>query len=227
MKITNLGEISWVRGFGGINQDEGYAVSVDSLGNIYSTGIFYGDVDFDPGNNEFSISSKGGNDVFVQKLDAFGNFVWATSFGGSSNDDGYSIVTDQINYIYVGGTFKDEVDFGLNSVPVLKTSIGAEDGFCVKIKEPGTSVNEQMESDMTIFPNPTTGLFYVHYQQFDNSGMSLTCKAELYGLDGKLLLQQDINSINPAINVSQYPSGIYLLKITQGESSSQHKLVIQ
>lgn len=227
LKITNLGWISWVRGFGGITQDEGYAVSVDSLGNIYSTGFFCGDVDFDPGNNEFSISSKGGEDVFVQKLDANGNFVWATSFGGNDRDYGYSLVSDNLNHIYVCGSFKDDVDFGLNSLPNLLTSAGIEDSYCVKIKEPNISVSEQIYPGYILFPNPTSGLVYLVFPDDTYLTNEDSVSVEIYSCGGRFIKRQSICNKQLSIDLSDLISGIYFIKLSNSEKFSFQKVILE
>ena len=75
--------------FGGTGSDVGYSVAVDSSGNVYTTGKFKDTVDFDPGAGTANLTSNGGIDVFVSKLDSSGNYVWAKSFG-STEDDGDS-----------------------------------------------------------------------------------------------------------------------------------------
>ena len=67
--------------FGSTGNDIGSSVAVDSSGNIYTTGTFQGTVDFDPGAGTTNLTSIGGYDVFVSKLDSSGNLVWAKSFG--------------------------------------------------------------------------------------------------------------------------------------------------
>ena len=84
----------WVKSFGSSANDYGYSIAVDASGNIYTTGYFQGIVDFDPGAGTADLISAGLGDVFVQKLDASGNFLWAKSFGGSLVDIGYSIAVD-------------------------------------------------------------------------------------------------------------------------------------
>src|SRR4051812_32378387 len=72
---------SWAKQFtGSANSDRGMAVTSDAAGNVYSTGSFQGTVDFDPGSGTFTLMATGGADIFVSKLDAGGNFVWARSF---------------------------------------------------------------------------------------------------------------------------------------------------
>ena len=72
--------------FGGTDQDVGYSVTVDSSGNIYTTGLFQGTVDFDPGAGTANLTSNGLHDVFVLKLNSSGNYVWAKSFGGDESE---------------------------------------------------------------------------------------------------------------------------------------------
>ena len=72
-----MGEI-----LGGTGIDSGYSITVDGSGNVYTTGSFQDSVDFDPGVGTYNLSSNGSNDIFVQKMDESGNFLWAKSFWG-------------------------------------------------------------------------------------------------------------------------------------------------
>ncbi len=60
-------------------------VFMDTDGSVYTTGNFWGTVDFDPTSGTGNYTS-GGDDSFLQKLDASGNLVWVahTTTGGIS-----------------------------------------------------------------------------------------------------------------------------------------------
>ena len=57
-------------------------------GNVYTTGVFSGTADFDPGPGTFNLTSAGAHDVFVAKYTAAGALVWARRLGGSGADGG-------------------------------------------------------------------------------------------------------------------------------------------
>ena len=97
--------------FGGTSNDYGYSVAVDSSGNMYTTGVFQGTVDFDPGAGTANLTSAGSDDVFVSKLDASGNYVWAQRFGDTRDDYGYSVAVDSSGNVYTTGYFSGTVDF--------------------------------------------------------------------------------------------------------------------
>ncbi len=67
----------WAKNMGQIIT-HGHSIAVDNSGNVYTTGYFNGSVDFDPGAGISTLTSAGDWDVFISKLDASGNFVWAT-----------------------------------------------------------------------------------------------------------------------------------------------------
>ena len=49
----------WAKSYGGETAEEAFAVTVDPLGNIISTGNFRGTVDFDPGTGTTIATSLG------------------------------------------------------------------------------------------------------------------------------------------------------------------------
>ncbi len=105
-------KLEWAISSGSTGFDEGFSVVTDGSGNVYTTGSYQGTVDFDPGASTFNLSAVGSTDIFIQKLDANGNFVWAKSIGGTVLDQGKSITVDKNGDVYVTGTFSgNNVDF--------------------------------------------------------------------------------------------------------------------
>ncbi|MBK7311475.1 MAG: T9SS type A sorting domain-containing protein [Sphingobacteriaceae bacterium] len=104
-------DLQWAKSFGDGMFEQGYSIVVDGNGNVYTTGYFAGTVDFDPGPGSYTLTSSGGNDIFISKLDVSGNFLWAKSIGSSANDVGWSIANDLAGNVLVTGVFQFTVDF--------------------------------------------------------------------------------------------------------------------
>jgi hypothetical protein len=104
-------EMVWAKTMGGTFTDVGRSVAVDVNGNVYTTGSFRGTVDFDPGLGVFNLTSAGNDDIYIQKLDANGNFLWCKKMGGANLDQGTDIAIDGNGNIYTTGSFYGTVDF--------------------------------------------------------------------------------------------------------------------
>lgn len=139
-KIDPDGTLAWAKPFGGKYSDRGRSISVDKEGNIYTTGYFIGTSDLDPGAQITTFTSMGFSDVFIQKMDASGNFLWAKSFGGSSADFGQTIKLDISGNIFVAGCFYETVDFDLGDDQSIKTSAGRLDIFVQKLDSNGSLI---------------------------------------------------------------------------------------
>jgi hypothetical protein len=126
--------------FGGAGTDWGFSIAVDSSGNVYTTGYFQGTVDFDPGAGTSNLTSAGGADVFVSKLDSSGALVWAKSFGGASADRGQSIAVDSSGNVYTIGYFAGTVDFDPGTGTSNLTSAGSGDVFVLKLTSSGEAL---------------------------------------------------------------------------------------
>jgi gliding motility-associated-like protein len=87
-------------------------IEIDNQQNVYTTGYFVGDHDFDPGPNVHQVSSNNGTlDFYVLKLDNAGNFIWADVIGSTDSDNGNDISVDNLGNVYVIGEFGKTVDF--------------------------------------------------------------------------------------------------------------------
>jgi hypothetical protein len=139
-KLTSSGNLVWAKSFGGTGIDIGFSISLDTSGDVCTTGSFEGTVDFDPGSGTVNSTSNGGTDVFIQKLTSSGNLVLAKSFGGTLNDVGTSISLDATGNVYTTGRFHGTVNFDPGSGAVNLTSNGGTDVFIQKLTSSGNLV---------------------------------------------------------------------------------------
>ena len=138
LKLDASGNFIWAKNIGGQTVDVGYSITVDASGNIYSTGSFSGTVDFNPGSGTFELASiKGTADIYISKLDASGNFVWAKGFGDVSGDFGFSVKVDASGNVYTTGSFSGLIVFNTGSGNFLLNSSGGTDVFVVKFNASG------------------------------------------------------------------------------------------
>lgn len=118
----------------------GYNIAVDDSGNTYTTGVFYGTVDFDPGSGSSELTAAGSGDLFISKFDLNGNFIWAKRIGGIGHDIGSSILVNNSGNVYITGYFKDIVDFDPGNGTVNLTSQAEADGFALKLDVNGNFI---------------------------------------------------------------------------------------
>jgi type IX secretion system substrate protein/beta-propeller repeat-containing protein len=136
-KLDASGNFLWAKSIGGTGSDYSYSITVDIVGNAYTTGFFKSTIDFDPGLGVSNLTSNGAQDIFIQKLDASGNFVWAKSMGGPGYDYGHSITLDSKGNLYTTGSFVKTVDFDPGPGITNLTSNGGDDIFIQKLDASG------------------------------------------------------------------------------------------
>lgn len=140
-KLDVNGDFVWAISMGGTGADKGNAIAVDNAGNIYTTGYFNGTADFDPGIGTFNITSLGSAEIFVSKIDAAGNFVWAVSAGGTNYEQGNAIALDASGNIYTTGYFYvNTVDFDPGPGIFNLTPLAGSDVFIWKLDGNGNFV---------------------------------------------------------------------------------------
>jgi hypothetical protein len=59
-----------------------------------------------------SLTSAGGGDILVAKLDPSGNHLWSTRYGDASNQQATATAIDSADNVVVTGYLHDTVDFG-------------------------------------------------------------------------------------------------------------------
>ncbi|HEX9744061.1 MAG TPA: SBBP repeat-containing protein [bacterium] len=74
MKLSSPSTLEWIRTFGAESTDDGSGIVVNSDGDSYTTGWFYGTVDFYPGAGVDEHTTHGSLDAYLLKLNSDGNW---------------------------------------------------------------------------------------------------------------------------------------------------------
>jgi hypothetical protein len=124
IKLDGNGNVLWKKTFGGTSDDRGHAITTTGDGGILITGRT------ESNDGDFEGMNKGGEDIFVIKLDRDGKVLWKKLFGGSGVDWGTSITTTDGGVLITGLTTSNDGDFeGMNK--------GDWDIFVIKLDTDG------------------------------------------------------------------------------------------
>jgi hypothetical protein len=134
-KLSSQGNLIWCKSIGGTSSDQCTSISTDLSGNVYATGSFSGQVNFNPtvGTSLLNSSAGGTSDIFVLKLNTLGHYQWACSMGGTGNDAGNAIRTDQSGSLFVTGYYSGLADFDPTIIEANVMASGGFDIFLLKL----------------------------------------------------------------------------------------------
>ncbi len=210
-KLDASGNFVWVKQIGSTSYDEAKSITMDASSNLYIAGSFNGTVDFDPNLNTTNLTSAGGDDVFICKLDPSGSFVWAKSFGGTLNDYATSIKIDASNKIYTAGYFSGTGDFDPSVNTSNLISAGSTDAFIHKMNQGlTTNISENNISvALHLFPNPANDQINLIFDsQLTNANIRL-----VNSIGQTIFEKRNLNGSNFSFDVSEHATGIYFLEI--------------
>ncbi len=125
---------------GGSEADAGRAIALDDSGNAYVAGGTWSETDFPVSPSAYDTTHNGLRDGFVIKLDPTGTAVgYATYLGGSGQEEGIAITTDEAGQTAVTGwTFS--TDFPTTPLAYDHTHNGSADIFVAALDAAGANL---------------------------------------------------------------------------------------
>lgn len=178
------------------------AMVADVNGDIYLTGV-----------SEFDIS--GGvvnNDILLLKYASNGSQVWAVNYDGPSHGD------DESNGLWVNDCSAIFVAGNSESAPRYQS-----DGITLRYScQSGLSEWSGGKSNIRVYPNPASGnRIYIDTQGYDVSNL------EVLDARGALLVSKKDIAVVQELSISDWPKGVYLIRLIGDDFQVTRKLIIE
>lgn len=193
--------------------------NIDSENNICVTGFIRGEVDW--GNGMVTTSTDIGYDLLVVKYNDEGEVIMTKYGGGIGFDKAISGVIDSNDNIYVAG-------FGFDTIAFddLETYYDGYYPFLIKLNNENIVTNVQnLESNnsLQIFPNPVSNIVNIKLNGIKEALRLL----HLLDVNGSVLKEVESLNSNIEIDLSQFASGIYFIKIQTIENNVYRQKIVK
>ncbi len=138
-KMDNNGNLLWVRSMGATGASaSALAITIDKHGNIVIAGTFTDSVNFNPGSGSYVLHAPTAyslGNIFVEKLDPNGNFIWAKTYDAHSQYFGPIVTTDRNDNVFLTGKCDTIADFNPGGSGGIVT--GGSGSFLLKLNPAG------------------------------------------------------------------------------------------
>jgi hypothetical protein len=134
-KFDPTGAPLWAKDYGDGQSQLGYSVAVDATGNVGLVGAYEGTINF--GAPTTALTSAGGDDIYVVKLDPTGNALWAKSFGDTADQYGTFGTFDATGDLVVTADFAGTITV-VTGMPLA--SAGMKDILLAKFDPTGNAL---------------------------------------------------------------------------------------
>jgi hypothetical protein len=121
---TATGALDLALQLGGAGRNEGGGVAWQGT-DTFVTGLFDGTLTA----QGRALTSAGGLDAFVAKLDSTGKIGWLVQLGGTGNEVSPGVGVDAAGDVYIAGTFQGQIALGATRL----TSAGLDDIYVAKL----------------------------------------------------------------------------------------------
>jgi gliding motility-associated-like protein len=137
LKMNSRGERIWATYVGGADNDACAELRLDDSCNIYICGTAYSDTGI--AYKGIFNTYKGLGDGFVAKYDSSGRKIWATYYGGTSNDNFSGLYLDKNKSLYLSGQTLS--NSGIATTGAFQTVYALNrDAFLVKMNSNGALI---------------------------------------------------------------------------------------
>lgn len=212
-KLDATGAFAWAFSMGGsafANSDVGNGIAVDTVGNVYATGNFLGNVDFDPGTGSALLNSGSTTDIYILSVTTDGLFNWAGQVGsGNFNfNSGNAITTSANGHVQVTGSFvTTNVDFDPGAGVFPLSSAGGYDVFVLSLgpdHSTGVRPVEMADASFRVFSDPAAGQLTVRMDHVVRNARMV-----LYDAAGRLVHTEALPSLENTVHMPHVAPGMY------------------
>lgn len=186
-----IARLQWVYTAGGDGvdfreRDSGEGIALDGRGNVYVTGTFAGEADFDPSAGRLQVDAIDRTDGYILRLSPKGKFDYVQGFGGKEFDGGKNIAIDSQGRIFLSGYFSEEADLDPGEGTALFIARENGDDFDTDDESEGSKQIDLFLSQVSLkgelqWARPIGGDDYEYLGQMQVSGNSVALSGAFAG----------------------------------------------
>lgn len=200
-KFNASGTLQWIKelqGAGSVFQGSQNFLEADSQGNVSFVGEFRGNINWGA---QTTTSIGMSDDAIFLKYDTQGNLLFVKTASSEHQDRFDSVVTDSEGNSYLSGLGYNQIQM---DALLFGNGVDAYFPFLTKISTQGLSVNHPEFQSITVYPNPSDNYLFI-------DGVRENTQATLFNFLGQKVKDVIVIPSEP-LNITDLPSGIYLLK---------------
>ena len=238
VKFNSDGARSWGTYYGGSEDDEINSVCVSNY-DIYVAGNTASAAGIAEAG--FQDTFGGGSDAFLVKLTSNGIRLWGTYYGntdgGMDIDEGFDCAVSNNSEVYLAGSTRSTFGIAYNGHQNIHGGGSSyEDGFLVKF-EGGTATtlpnrqDQSISTNVLVFPNPASACcITVMFRDIALKGTNSVVIQLIDALGQLVHVEQATPSegeVTHRLHLdNDFPTGLYKVVVTFGESRVQQSVVI-
>ncbi|GAB5538026.1 MAG: hypothetical protein Salg2KO_01290 [Salibacteraceae bacterium] len=211
-KWDSAGNFIWQKQFGNPNQVVVTDFHMDKNGALFLTGLFVGNIDWDPGVGTTYIAHTVNWNTFIVKLDSSGSLVWAKTLSNAYNE-GNTILTNDSGEVIVMGSYAGNIDLDPGVGTVYSSSGGGggffnqRDLYVLKLDESGNYISSVTWNTPLIY-----GVDAIVYR---NHEMAVSSKTGAVFITGQFVANRDFDPGSGSFNMTPISGGydVFVLKL--------------
>jgi len=210
VKVDSSGNIIWQNTIGGSLNDGAKNITKTINGGFFLSGSSESNISGDKTEN-----SEGYTDYWVIGLNDVGIINWQNTLGGDFIDvpSGGSLETENSVFLIAGESSSSA------SGDKTEDSRGGIDYWILKVNGILNVSENPFNTAITLYPNPVKNTLQINTQD------KTINQVNIYTITGSKVLQRDIDTVSPTVDVSGLASGVYYIQLYSGKNVALKKFV--
>ena len=210
LKLDSSGNIMWQNTIGGASGDIPLTVIETSDGGYFISGSSLSNISGDKTDNTFEDSQS----FWILKLNSVGIIEWQNDIDGSLGERLPKAIQNNDGSFMICGQSSSNI-----SGDKTENSRGEADFWIIKHAATLGLEENLFNTEITLYPNPVKNTLQLNTQD------QTINQINIYTITGSKILQLEVNTVSPTVDVSSLASGVYYVQLYSGKKIAVKKFV--
>ncbi len=209
MKLDLNGNIEWQKTIGGADGDDPSAIIQTPDGGYFLAGYSYSNISGDKTEN-----TVGPPDFWILKLNSLGIIEWQNNIGGAFGERLPRALLNNDGSFTIAGQSASDI-----SGDKTENSRGSVDFWIINHAATLGIEENPFNKAITLYPNPAKNTLQLNTQE------QTIDQVNIYTITGGKVLQLDVDTVSPTMDVSGLAAGVYYVQLYSGKNVALKKFI--